>query len=191
MSQQRYYILKHLKTLLIHNYCRFFVTFPIVPLPRLSNVNWLNSNNKHCYSMPISNYSILLIRGQIIAGLSRYTDIWKRYFQPLSPINCSIDGTAYKILYNNVMIYFHHLFSFTNSYHDTDGRNISGSNVRSSKSVSASNICLGKSIFSNKARLSRPIFKNNFFQRKSTPVLMSFQVNLFTLSILVLFIHHY
>ena len=41
----------------------------IVPLPRLSNVNWLNSHNKHCNSMMIGNYSTLLIGDFIIAGL--------------------------------------------------------------------------------------------------------------------------
>ena len=41
----------------------------IAPLSRLSNVNWLNSHNKHCNSMMIGNYSTLLIGDFIIAGL--------------------------------------------------------------------------------------------------------------------------
>ena len=64
----------------------------IAPLPRLSNVNWLNSHNKHCNSMMIGNYSTLLIGDSIIAGLSRYSNIWKRYFKPLYAINCGIGG---------------------------------------------------------------------------------------------------
>ena len=64
----------------------------ISPLPRLSNVNWLNSRNKRCNSMIIGNYSTLLIVDSIIAGLSRYSNIWKRYFKPLYAINCGIGG---------------------------------------------------------------------------------------------------
>ena len=61
----------------------------IAPLPRLSYVNWLNSHNKHC-SMMIRNYSTLLIGDTIIVGLSPYSNIWKRYFQPLNAINSGI-----------------------------------------------------------------------------------------------------
>ena len=41
----------------------------IALLSRLSNVNWLNSHNKHCNSMMIGNYSTFLIGDSIIAGL--------------------------------------------------------------------------------------------------------------------------
>ena len=59
----------------------------ITPLPRLSNINWLNSHNKHCNSMTVCSYSILLIGDSIIAGLSRCFNIWKRYLKPLNAIN--------------------------------------------------------------------------------------------------------
>ena len=42
--------------------------------------------------MTIRNYSTLLIGDSIIAGLSRYSNIWKSYFQPLNDINCGIGG---------------------------------------------------------------------------------------------------
>ena len=42
--------------------------------------------------MMIGNYSTLLIGDSIIAGLSRYSNIWKRYFKPLYAINCGIGG---------------------------------------------------------------------------------------------------
>ena len=64
----------------------------IAPLPRLSNVSWLNSHNKHCNSTMIGNYSTLLIADPIIAGLSRYSNIWKRFFKPLHAISCGIGG---------------------------------------------------------------------------------------------------
>ena len=40
--------------------------------------------------MKIGNYSTLLIDDTIIAGFSRYSNIWKRYFKRLNAINCSI-----------------------------------------------------------------------------------------------------
>ena len=38
----------------------------------------------------LGNYSALLIGDSIIAGLSRCSYIWKRYFKPLNAINCGI-----------------------------------------------------------------------------------------------------
>ena len=64
----------------------------IAPLPRLSNVSWLNFHNKHCNSTMIGNYFTLLIGDSIIAGLSRYSNIWKKYFKPLYAISCGIGG---------------------------------------------------------------------------------------------------
>ena len=42
----------------------------------------------------IGNYSTLLIGDSTIAGLSRYFNIWKRYFKPLYAINCGIGGDS-------------------------------------------------------------------------------------------------
>ena len=132
-----------------------------------------DSHNKHCYSMSIS---LLLIDDYIIAVLSRSTNIWKRYFQPLNAINRGIDGGRVQ----NFLWRCDNLLSslFPNSYHNIDGSNVSGSNVRSSKSVSASNIYSVKPIYSNNVGPSRPIFRNIFCQRNPI-VLLSFQVNLF------------
>ena len=65
---------------------------PVALLPRFSNVNWLNSQNKHCHTMTMANYSTLLIGDSVIAGLSRYSNIWNRHFKPLNAVNCGIDG---------------------------------------------------------------------------------------------------
>ena len=42
--------------------------------------------------MRIKNYSTLLTGDSIIAGLPRYSNIWKRYFKLLNTINCGIGG---------------------------------------------------------------------------------------------------
>ena len=75
----------------------------IAPLPRFSNVNWFNSHNEHCHSMTIGNYSTLLIGDSIMAGLSRYSNIWNRYFKPLSAINCGIGGDRVMMMMMNCL----------------------------------------------------------------------------------------
>ena len=42
--------------------------------------------------MTIGDYSTLSIGDSIIADLSRYSNIWKRYFKLLYAINCGIGG---------------------------------------------------------------------------------------------------
>ena len=56
------------------------------------NANWRNLLNKHCNDISNSNYSTLLIGDSLIASLSRYPNIWRRYFKPLNAINCGIGG---------------------------------------------------------------------------------------------------
>ena len=65
---------------------------PIAPLPRLSNVKWLNFQNELCNNMTIGDYSTLSIGDSIIADLSRYSNIWKRYFKSLNALNSGIGG---------------------------------------------------------------------------------------------------
>ena len=64
----------------------------ISPLPRSNNTNWLKLHNKHCNDILNSSYSTLLIGDSLVVGLSRYPNIWRRYFKPLNAINCGIDG---------------------------------------------------------------------------------------------------
>ena len=71
----------------------------IAPLSRLSNVNRRNSHNKYFNSMMTGNYSTLLIYDSVIAGLFRYSNIWKRYFKLLNALNCGIFGTEWKIFF--------------------------------------------------------------------------------------------
>ena len=64
----------------------------ITPLPRFNKFNWIESHNNHCRNITTSNPSTLLIGDSIIAGLSRYKNVWKKYFQPFNTVNCGIGG---------------------------------------------------------------------------------------------------
>lgn len=61
--------------------------------------------------MTIRNYSTLLIGDSINAGLSCYSNIWKKYFQPLNSKNCSIGGDRVQsILWRcHNLLLLHHL----------------------------------------------------------------------------------
>ena len=62
------------------------------PLPRLKNINWLNTHYHRCNSILNYNYNTLLLGDSLVAGLSHYSDVWKRYFESLNSINCGIGG---------------------------------------------------------------------------------------------------
>lgn len=83
----------------------------IAPLPRFSNVNWLNFHNNYCNSETISNYSTMLIGDSMITGLTRFTNIWKKYFRSLNAINSGVSGDKLKIFHNGVIIYRHPFIS--------------------------------------------------------------------------------
>ena len=52
--------------------------------------------------MTTGNYSTLLIGDSIIAGLSYYSNIWKRYLQPLNAKNCVIDGDRVQSIFTAI-----------------------------------------------------------------------------------------
>ena len=64
----------------------------IIPLPRFNKFNWIESHNNHCRNITTSNPSTLLIGDSIIAGLSQYKNVWKKYLKPFNTVNCRIGG---------------------------------------------------------------------------------------------------
>ena len=61
-------------------------------MPRCHKMNWLNTHHKLCNNILNCHYSTLLIGDSLIAGLSRYSEIWRKYFEPLNTLNCGISG---------------------------------------------------------------------------------------------------
>ena len=64
----------------------------ITPLPRFNKFNWIESHNNHCRNITVYNPSTLLTGDSIIAGLSQYKNVCKKYFQAFNTINCGIGG---------------------------------------------------------------------------------------------------
>ena len=62
-----------------------------IPTERFNKLNWFKPHNHHCTVAEKSNATTLLIGDSIVAGLSRYPNVWKKYFLRNS-VNFGIGG---------------------------------------------------------------------------------------------------
>ena len=64
-----------------------------IPLLIILKTNWLHSHHNQCSKLSLLNYYETIIIGDSIArGLSRYQNLWAKFLQPLSFLNCGIGG---------------------------------------------------------------------------------------------------
>ena len=61
------------------------------PSERYNKPNWLKLHSNHCFIAKNSNATTLLIGDSIVAGLTRYPYVWKKYFADNS-VNFGIGG---------------------------------------------------------------------------------------------------
>ena len=59
-----------------------------IPLSRFFKTCWLNSHINQCSKLSRNYYEKIIIRGSIVAGLSRYQSVWVKFLQPLRALNC-------------------------------------------------------------------------------------------------------
>ena len=62
------------------------------PSARRSKVDWFENHQKHICLTKRMQPTTLLIGDSIVVGLSRYQNIWKKYFKSLKTVNCGIPG---------------------------------------------------------------------------------------------------
>ena len=62
-----------------------------IPPARFSKRNWLELHLKHCYFLTNDKRGTILIGDSLVAGLSRYQNIWNRDFS-FSTLNCGMGG---------------------------------------------------------------------------------------------------
>ena len=62
-----------------------------IPTERFNKLNWFKLHNHHCTVAEKSNATTLLIGDSVVAGLSRYPNVWKKYFLRNS-VNFGIGG---------------------------------------------------------------------------------------------------
>ena len=62
-----------------------------IPTARFSKPNWLELHLKHCSFLTNDKSATILIGDSIVAGLSRYQNIWNGNFS-FDTLNCGIGG---------------------------------------------------------------------------------------------------
>ena len=63
-----------------------------IPSTRRNKVGWLENHLKHICLTKRMQPTTLFIGDSIVAGLTRYQNIWKKYFKSPKTVNCGIPG---------------------------------------------------------------------------------------------------
>ena len=63
-----------------------------IPTSRNHKSDWYASHQRHEHLAESTKPTLLLCGDSIVAGLSRYADVWKNTFQPLNTLNMGIPG---------------------------------------------------------------------------------------------------
>ena len=63
-----------------------------IPSVRRNKVGWFENPQKHICLTKRMQPTALLIGDSIVAGLTRYQNIWKKYFKFPKTVNCGIPG---------------------------------------------------------------------------------------------------
>ena len=64
------------------------------PSTRFSKMNWLNFHHNHCSKLAKNTFETILIGDSIVAGLSRYQNIWDEFLKPRKALNCGLGGNG-------------------------------------------------------------------------------------------------
>ena len=51
-----------------------------IPSKRFNNYNWLKIHHNHCFHVNHDNINSIIIGDSIVAGLTRYSNVWKNLF---------------------------------------------------------------------------------------------------------------
>ena len=68
------------------------VTEAALPIPRDYRIGWLDTHKDHVKVAKTSNSKIIIIGDSIAYGLTRYSNIWHKYFPNQSALNFGIPG---------------------------------------------------------------------------------------------------
>ena len=64
----------------------------LIPTERFYKSNWIEYHRSHCSMIKDAKPNALLLGDSIVAGLSRYPNVWNEYFAPRNPLNLGIGG---------------------------------------------------------------------------------------------------
>ena len=79
------------------------------PSTRFSKMTWLNFHHNHCSELAKNTFETILIGDSIVAGWSRYQNVWDKFLKSLKALSCGVgsDRTQH-ILWRalNLRVYF-------------------------------------------------------------------------------------
>ena len=61
----------------------------VIPTARQSKTNWMNAHPRHCSRLNNKSFNTILIGDSLIAGLTRYSKVWNKFFKALNAFNCA------------------------------------------------------------------------------------------------------
>ena len=64
----------------------------LIPIERFCKSNWFEYHRRHCFMIKDSKPNTLLLGDSIVAGLSRYRNVWNEYFAQINALNLGIGG---------------------------------------------------------------------------------------------------
>ena len=62
----------------------------LIPIERFYKSNWVEYHRNHCSMIKDSKTNTLLLGESIVAGLSRYLNVWNEYFAPINAFNFGV-----------------------------------------------------------------------------------------------------
>ena len=64
----------------------------LIPTEPFCKFNWVEYHRNHCFKIKDSKPNTLLLGDSIVAGLSRYPNVWNEYFAQINALNLGIGG---------------------------------------------------------------------------------------------------
>ena len=64
----------------------------LIPTECFNKSKWIEYHRNHCVIIKNAKPNTLLLGDSIVAGLSRYLDIWNEYFAMINVLNLGIRG---------------------------------------------------------------------------------------------------
>ena len=68
----------------------------LIPTEHSYKSNWVEYHCNHCFKIKESKLNTLLLGDSIIAGLSRYPNVWNEYFAQINKLNLGSGGNCIK-----------------------------------------------------------------------------------------------
>ena len=66
----------------------------LIPTEPLYKSNWIEYHRNHCSMIKDAKPNTLLLGDSIVAGPSRYPNVWNKHFAPINALNIGTGGDS-------------------------------------------------------------------------------------------------